>query len=355
MIAKELAAEQTNEEDRAYRGSRFSEVRQALWANPYQNIWGGKGEPKLPVYPVSFGGVVGGGCPFSPSFFRRASIRTVDSAADLRWGTRQKGYRRLLHPNGVCLTGTWEITEPTPYSGYFAQGQKALIIGRYSTCCTETRRGFTRSLAMVGKLFPTTNPDHTELLRTANFITQQDIGGDRSNYINDAELLNAPNVTLFRRGLGFPVLVVTGLVFGKIDKQPSMRQLYPIAELGANPNDTRAPLFMRLRVATDQPRVEGEQLDFRDEVMSHIFDPGDPTPKRRLTFDIETTNDGRTTGISGFERRTFQNWRRIGRIVFDDAVISYNGDFVIHFNHPTWREDTNDPTTATRENERKVR
>ena len=47
---------------------------------------------------------------------------------------------------------------------------------------------------MVGKLFPTTDPHHTTLLRTANFITQEDIGGAKSAYINDADLRNAPDV-----------------------------------------------------------------------------------------------------------------------------------------------------------------
>jgi hypothetical protein len=42
-------------------------------------------------------------------------------------------------------------------------------------------------------------------------------------------------------------------------------------------------------------------------------------------------------------------------LVFDNAVVSYNGDFVIHFTHPTWRDDRNDPATATRVGERKVR
>ena len=55
------------------------------------------------------------------------------------------------------------------------------------------------------------------------------------------------------------------------------------------------------------------------------------------------------------ERRTFRNWQRIGRIVFDRAVASHNGDAVIHFSHPTWRDDRNDPATATRVNGRKVR
>ena len=31
------------------------------------------------------------------------------------------------------------------------------------------------------------------------------------------------------------------------------------------------------------------------------------------------------------------------------------GDFVIHFSHPTWRENRNDPATATRVNGQKIR
>jgi hypothetical protein len=42
-------------------------------------------------------------------------------------------------------------------------------------------------------------------------------------------------------------------------------------------------------------------------------------------------------------------------MVFDNAVISYNGDFVLHSNHPTWREDRNDASTATRVDGRRVR
>src|SRR3954463_11447125 len=72
---------------------------------------------------------------------RKAAERTVDSQADLRWGPDRKGFRHLLHPNGVCLTGEWRITAPTEYSGYFATGSSALVVARYSTCCTETRRG----------------------------------------------------------------------------------------------------------------------------------------------------------------------------------------------------------------------
>jgi len=95
-------------------------------------------------------------------------------------------------------------------------------------------------------------------------------------------------------------------------------------------------------------------MDFRDEIMAQIFDKGDPKPKRTLTFNIEVTDEGSTRGLPAFERRTFKNWRRIGRIVFDNAVASYNGDFVVHFSHPTWRNDRNDPSSAARVNGRKV-
>ena len=290
------------------------------------------------------------------TYSSKPAKRTVDSSADLRWGIDGRGFRRILHPNGVCLTGEWRITETTEYSGYFAKDSKALLVARYSTCCAETRRGYNRSLAMVGKLFPTTDPAHAAPLRTANFITQQDIGGARTDFINDAELRNAPDTTVSRRGGGVPILLVTGAVFAKADRQPSVRQLYPIAELGKPPNQaTRAPAFMRLIVVPNQPRIEGDLLDFRDEIMAQIFDKGDPAPKRTLTFLIEVTDEGVTTGTQLRQRRTFQNWRRIGTLTFDDAVVSYNGDRVIHFNHPTWRENRNDPSTATRIEGRKVR
>jgi hypothetical protein len=210
---------------------------------------------------------------------------------------------------------------------------------------------------MVGKLFPTTDPHHATPLRTASFITQEDIGGSNTMYFNDVELRNAPDTTISRRGVsGLPLLLRVGLTFRKVDQQPSIRQLYPIAELGKPAGEpTRAPQFMRLLVARDQPRIQGIDLDFRDEIMAQIFDRGDPFPKRTLTFDIEVTDEGQTTGSAAKERRTFQNWRRIGALTFDNAVISYNGDSVIHFSHPTWRKDRNDPATATRINGRKVR
>ena len=353
----DFGIEAFTDEDGEYRGSTFREVLDALKANPYQRVWGGANEPPLPVYEVTLGSLLRGLLtPGSPGLFRTATERAVDSHSDLRWGPDRKGFRRLLHPNGVCLAGEWRITAPTEYSGYFATGSSALAIGRYSTCCTETRRGYTRSLALVGKLFPTTDRNHTTPFRTANFITQEDIGGAYTTFINDADLRNAPDTTVSRRGGGVPILLLTGFTFGIVDKQPSIRQLYQIAELGKpDGSPTRAPTFMRLVVDPSQPRIAGNNLDFRDEILAQIFDPGDPVPKRTLTFNVEVTEEGTTTGTALRQRRTFRDWRCIGHLKFDDAVASWNGDSVIHFNHPTWREDRNDPATATRVDRRKVR
>jgi len=108
-------------------------------------------------------------------------------------------------------------------------------------------------------------------------------------------------------------------------------------------------------VDPSQPRIAGDGLDFRDELMAQIFDRGDPEPKRTLTFLVDVTEQGTTNGPNFFQRRHFENWVRIGRITFDNAVASYNGDFVLHFTHPTWRDDPDDPSTATRVDEHKVR
>ncbi|MGH6812568.1 MAG: hypothetical protein ACREDM_09545 [Methylocella sp.] len=321
-------------------------MREAIFANPYQQVWGGDGEPPLPHYEVTLANLLRGILPPGKHyFFGQASKRTVDSHADLRWGPDKKGFRRIIHSNGVCLTGLWEITEETEYSGYFRGGSRGLVVGRYSSGSSGVHRGDLRALALAGKLFPATDPNHLELLQTANFVTIEDIAGTYTACINDAELRNAPELTVWRQ----PFLAFVGVVFFLIDKKAGLRQIYPIAELGKPLDEpTRAPEFMRLLIAPDQPRIEGEKLDLRDEVLGQIFDEGDQVPKRKLIFHIEVTDEGKTRFGLGALRQTFKNWRRIGTLTFDNAVASYNGDFVIHFNHPGWRDDRNNPATAYR-------
>jgi hypothetical protein len=340
----------TDLDKRSVAGSRFSVVREAIFANPYQPVWGAAGNAPLERFPVLFLPLIKGLAPGGDTWqFLAAAKRVLASDSDLRWGPDGKGYRRLLHANGICMTGLWEITEETPYSGYFRKGSRGLIVSRYSTCCEETRRGNMRSLSMIGRIYPTTDPNHPQPLPTASFITQEDIGGEMTPAINGAKLRNAPNTTVSRRGGGMPILLLSGIVFNMAEKQPTIRQVYQIAELGKPASEpTRAPEFMQLTVAPGQPVIPGADLDFRDEIMAHIYDPGDPTPKRKLVFNIETSDTGVTRGLPIKERRDITNWKKIGTMTFDAAVVSFNADHVFHVNHPAWRQDRNDPSTVVK-------
>jgi hypothetical protein len=340
----------TADDSRVVAGSRFSAVRNAIFANPYQKVWGAQGNASFERFPVTFMPLIKGMLPGGGKWhFLAAAKRVLASDSDLRWGPDGKGFRRLLHANGICMTGVWEVTEETPYTGYFRKGSRGLMIVRYSTCCTETRRGHTRSLSMIGRIYPTTDPDHPEPLPTASFITQEDIGGEDTPSINAAKLRNAPNTTATRRGSGMSILLLTGLVLNIAEKKPTIRQVYPIAELGKPPGEpTRAPEFMQITVAPGQPVIPGGDLDFRDEIMAHLYDPGDPAPKRKLVFDVETSDTGTTHGLPIKERRDITNWKKIGTMTFDAAVASFNGDHVFHVNHPAWREDRNAPRTVVK-------
>ena len=235
--------------------------------------------------------------------FQAASDRSVDSRADLRWGADGLGFRRILHPNGVCLTGTWSIDAAPPgrrYCGYFLPGSRGLVVGRYSVCCTETRRDRYRSLSLVGKLYPTIDQADPAPFRPASFITQEDLGGSRSYVIDEVELRNAPDVTPWNRRSALPVFLVTGLVLRRTDVQTTIRQLYEIAELGMPAGAPIAtPMYMRL-VADPAEHVDDRpDPDFRDEILGRIYDRGDPQPRRTLTFHIEVSDTGTHRGVLG--------------------------------------------------------
>lgn len=332
-------------EDRQYTGSTFKEVQDAVMAESYYgSTWGESGQKPLPDYPTSFESVAQGLFKFSKRFlFMDAAARTIASHADLRWGGLEKrGVQRLVHPNGICLSGTWEIDEDSGYTGFFAKGAKGLVIGRYSSGLAA-RRGAARTLSMVGKLYPTTNPQ--EKHRPASFITQEDLGGSYSPSIQDALLRNAPDISPLRRGFGLGTLLLTVFAFMRVDRRTAIRQLYEVAELGKPQGvQTRCPEYMQFRVISPKVGGDDETADFRDEILTHIYDRGNQKAQRTLVFQIEVSDEGKMTGLIN-RRLRVKDWKPIGRITFDRAAASYNGDFVIHFHHPKWRNDRNVPSS----------
>jgi len=347
--------QETTAEDRAYKGSRYSEVRDALYVNPYRGGTSGQEPGPLPMFRSTIRNAWRGTL-HGVKYLQQASARTIDMRSDLRWGKDRKGYRRILAPNGICVLGTWEITAENPYSGYFQKGKKGLTIGRFSSDGNETRRGQRRSISLGMKIYPTTDPGHPTPLVPASLIAQEDLGGMHTAFMNDVELRNMPSVHGYRRGIYVLVLLRAGTYFVGLDKVPDVRQLHEIAELGQSPDvPTRAPNHMLLKMATAQRRIEGDGLDFRDEIYAHMFKPGDKAPTGSMDFDIFVSDTGRTLGFPGFKRVAVTDWQRIGTLRFTEAVASYNADHVIHFHHPGWRDNRNDPATAIRSHEKRVR
>ena len=74
----DVGLEELNDEDRSYSGSRFRDVVDALFANPYQKVWGRAGEPALPEQDVTIKSVFGGLLSLAkPPRFQNASARTL--------------------------------------------------------------------------------------------------------------------------------------------------------------------------------------------------------------------------------------------------------------------------------------
>jgi hypothetical protein len=329
----------------------YEDIYNAVFHNPYYGrSW--KRPGGLPVYKQTLATLLDGLLPGGKRFgFLEAARRTVKSRADLRWGKDRTGFRRLLHPMGICLAGTWRIDAAppgSPYTGYFAKGVEGRIIGRYSTGGSNPCGGHYRSLALVGKIYPPEGSSNDGGV-PANFFTQEDLGTNFTNSIRDGILTNSPPVSPWKRGKDIFQLFWIGLILTFADKRNSERQLYEIAELGKPADErTRCPRFMRLTVSDETPHSYGRGVDFRDEILGILYNRGEPFPSgRRLVFDIAVSDQGKKHGI-GIEWLTGQHWTRIGSITFTEAVASYNGDFVIHFHHPPWRNDRNDPRSVAR-------
>ncbi|MGE3509512.1 MAG: hypothetical protein AB7N65_11575 [Vicinamibacterales bacterium] len=342
-------------EDRGYRGSRYAEVRSALYQNPYRGGASGQEPGPLPLFRSTirnaWRGLFSG-----ENKFRQASARSMDSRADLRWGPDGKGWRRIIAPNGICVLGTWDITEHSLYTGYFRKGSKGLTVGRFSSDGNETLRGQRRSFSLGMKVYPTMDPDHPTPLIPASVIVQEDLGGMRTDYINDAELVNTPSVHAYRRGIYFLIMLRAGLIFQRLDKVGDARQVYQVAELGKDPAEPlHAPEHLMFKMAQGQPRIEGAKLDFREEIYRHMFKPGDTEPTGSMVFDICVSNYGRRTGVRGLTNVKVHEWQRIGTLRFSEAICSYNGDHVIQFHHPRWRDDRNDASTYIRRDGIRVR
>lgn len=285
-----------------YRGSRFADVWAEVASDPYAS---------LPYESVTVGKFFS----WTRNKLLDAAVRTVSDESDVL-----PRFDKLVHPNGICLRGFWNITEPNPYTGYFAQGRRGAIIARASVALSETERGSFRGFGLAGKIYPTDNPNHTMPLKTANFFAIDDLGGTKTDHYMDAELTNEPatsihpSIALYLAAVGS----AAASAFHIADANPNRRQVYPIAELGlADKAMARTPRWMMVRGAAG---TRFDQDDFRDELMAAV-------QAGPVVLDILVTED------------RWAGWFKIGHIEFEDAVASDSCDHRLHFAHPRFRSD----------------
>lgn len=230
-------------------------------------------------------------------------------------------FDKLAHPNGVCLKGLWKIHKDNPYSGYFKNHSKALIIARASTALSKTKRGELRAFGFAGKLFPTTNTRQINQEHTANFFVIDDLGGTDAKHYTDVAMTNEPNVTTTSEVLkNILYALKVAKAFASTDAHSGIRQVYEISELGEkNKSDIITPKWLKISAQKGQTT---DAQDFRDEFRL--------SKHKKIKFDIS---------VASKEVDNKKEWNTIGTITFDASIVSNTCDHRLHFHHPVWRDD----------------
>ncbi|HEY7428416.1 MAG TPA: hypothetical protein VH682_29560 [Gemmataceae bacterium] len=280
---KRAPAPVTADDLHGYDGSTFAEVKDVVFSSPYKD---------LPYHH-------GLGLSTFLQFYN-ASARNLVDRRDIR-----PYFDKLIHTHGICYTGVWEIDQESPYTGYFAQSSKGLLLARLSVAGPRLRQGQRRAFGIAGKIFPTMDPDRK--VQPGNFVTVSHLSGDRAKHILDITVTNAPTI-----GLDPAANFVNRVIFRMMDTRPGLRLLYPISTLGVpRGQPVVTPDLLMLRVAERTPRVNA--IDFREELRLKHY------PGHQLIYTINVKN---------FADR---DWTRLGRMTFTEDVISEGGDKRLHF------------------------
>ena len=269
--------------DGEYRGTSLNRIKQVVWSDVYE---------ALPCH-VGLG-------PLKLVQFFNHSCRNLSDKRDLL-----PYFDKLIHANGISFTGTWEITQSNPYTGYFQSGQKGLVLIRASVAGLSTGSGTYRAFGIGGKVFPTMDPD--EIVYPGNFVTVSHLSGIKTKHVIDIEMTNRPTV-----GLDPAANFVNRIIFRLMDTRPGFRQLYPVSRLRlAEGQLDVTPDLLMLRIAAGTPHVQ--RKDFRDELRLENY------PGNQLVYDILVRNLDEA------------QWNTIGKMVLTDYAISESGDKRLHF------------------------
>jgi hypothetical protein len=283
-----------------FGGSTFREVRDQVFSDPYET---------LPSYTITLGSLYGG----LKNLLLKACRRALTDEHDI-----VDHFQRLVHPLGVVLTGKWEMTEDSPYTGLLKKGTEGLLIARCSVLLYKTLQGEFRGFAFAGKIFPTMDPD--ERVLTEDFFTIDVLAGTKAKYFTGVELSNHPPLGMNRDVLKlFWVVAATFAAFIRANWNPVMRPLYQLGEYGVkDPESACTPRWMMVKGWGGSGQVDTP--DFRDELRVENY------PDGKLIFEVFAADKKTTTGK--------RDYKRIGKITLDESVTSESCDHRLKFRHP---------------------
>jgi hypothetical protein len=266
-----------------YLGTTFNDLHDVVWSDPYEKLPHHMGLGPIKLVP----------------FFNNSSRNLIDKRDLL------PRFEKLIHANGICHTGTWEITAETPYTGYFKTGSRGLVLVRMSVAGLTVGPLLPRAFGIAGKIFPTMDPN--EHAQPANFVTVSRLSGIRSKYIVDIEVTNHPAV-----GLDPAAFLTSRVIFRLLDTRPGLRLLYPISTLGVpRGGPINTPDLMLFKIADGMPRIAAN--DFREELRVKHY------PHGKIIFSIFVRN---------FDEA---GWSRIGQLTLTKDIVSESGDQRLHF------------------------
>lgn len=263
------------------------------------------------------------------SKFNKATREQLTTRSEQTLNDKVDYYHRLdklVHSNGICMAGTWQITEAgknsegQAYTGMFAKDAKSLFIGRLSVALSDTKQGEYQAFGMAGKIFGTDNPKQN--VTTENFFVADVLTGAHRDSVFVAPMTNKPKV-----GFRFGVLSLglkVGPIFAKADKDAGMRPVTGIAKMGlATDANAVSPKYMKLSPIKPAGYQLSPGIDFRQEFM---LKPEETAEGMTRDFEIYVSDTATKPEDSG--------WQHIGYIKADKTAVSYGCDRQLHFAHP---------------------
>jgi len=290
---------------------RFEQLKNSLFEQPYKAL------PSYKVKRKLFG-------PSGKSEKNKvlaASRRTFSNTQDL---IEQINGQKLLNANGICFSGSWEITKETPYTGLYKKGSISPAIIRASVALSGTLQKNKRAFGMAIKLLPNDIGEQPSL----NAFVLHSMGGTITKNVLGLSMDNQPPLGSLPKFSDLSTALRLRRDLERADSEVStekpnagFRPVISFAAYNELSEQVIAPKWLRLSPITQQ-RIDLK--DFRDELRIENYD------ERQLKYNIEVA--GQVSSL--YKDKKNAKWQNIGTLTLLDSVTSPTCDLNLHFQHP---------------------